>query len=101
MEEALNKTQKNEIYNQIINILNKYIFIKEIDKTYIEIIENELKSTKIKTKDIKGALKVINIEEIFDKTKHYYILGFNQNIIPKIHEESGLITDKIKKQNKM
>lgn len=101
VEEALNKTQKNEIYNQIINILNKYIFIKEIDKTYIEIIENELKGTKIKTKDIKGALKVINIEEIFDKTKHYYILGFNQNIIPKIHEESGLITDKIKKQNKM
>lgn len=101
IEEALNKTPKNETYNQIINILNKYIFIKEIDKTYIEIIENELKQTNIKTKEIEGALKVINIDEIYEKNKYYYILGFNQNIIPKIHEENGIITDKIKKQNKM
>lgn len=98
---ALEKTPKNEIYNQIINILNKYIFIKNTDKTYIEIIENELKQTKIKTKEIKGALKVITIDEIYDKNKYYYILGFNQNIIPKIHEESGLITDKIKNKNKI
>ena len=101
IEEALNKTPKNETYNQIINILNKYIFIKEIDKTYIEIIENELKQTNIKTKEIEGALKVINIDEIYEKNKYYYILGFNQNIIPKIHEENGIIIDKIKKQNKM
>ena len=101
IEDSLNKTPKNETYNQIINILNKYIFTKEVDKTYIEIIENELKQTKIKTKKIQGALKVISIDEIYDKDKYYYILGFNQNIIPKIHEESGLITDKIKNQNKM
>ncbi|MBR3230048.1 MAG: PD-(D/E)XK nuclease family protein [Bacilli bacterium] len=101
IEQALEKTPKNEIYNQIINILNKYIFIKEIDSTYIEIIETELKQTKIKTKEIKGALKVINIDEIYDKNKYYYILGFNQNIMPKIYEESGLITDKIKEKNKM
>ena len=101
VKESLNKTPKSETYNQIINILNKYIFIKEVDKTYIEIIENELKQTKIKTKKIQGALKVISIDEIYDKDKYYYILGFNQNIIPKIHEESGLITDKIKNQNKM
>lgn len=101
IEEALNKTPKNETYNQIINILNKYVFIKNIDKTYIEIIENELKQTNIKTKEIEGALKVINIDEIYEKNKYYYILGFNQNIIPKIHEENGIITDKIKKQNKM
>ena len=98
---SLDQTPKNETYNQIINIINKYNFIKEADKTYIEIIENELKRTKIKTKEVEGALKVINIDEIYDKTKHYYILGFNQNIIPKIHEENGLITDKIKKHNKM
>ena len=101
IEQALEKTPKNEIYNQIINILNKYIFIKKIDSTYIEIIETELKQTKIKTKEIKGALKVINVDEIYDKNKYYYILGFNQNIIPKIYEENGLITDKIKEKNKM
>ena len=101
IEKALNNTTKNETYNQIINIINKYTFIKEIDKTYIEIIENELKQTNIKEIEIEGALKVINIDKIYDKNKYYYILGFNQNIIPKIHEDSGLITDKIKKQNKM
>ena len=101
IKKSLDKTQKNETYNQIINVLNKYIFIKEIDKTYIEIIENELKQTKIKTKEITGALKVINVDEIYDKNKYYYILGFNQNIIPKIYEQSGLITDNIKIKNEM
>ena len=101
IEKSLNKSPKNETYNQIINILNKYTFIKEIDKIYIEIITNELKNTKIKTKEIEGALKVINIDEIYDKNKYYYILGFNQNIIPKIYEENGLIKDQIKKQNKI
>ncbi len=97
IEISLEKTPQNEIYNHIIDLLNKYTFIKKIDNTFIEIIESEIKKIKLKTNNIEGALKVINFKDIYDKNKYYYILGLNQNLIPKIHEEDGLIDDKTKK----
>ena len=99
INDALQNTPQNDIYNQIIDILNKYSFIKEIDSTFTEILENEFKNKKIKTKKIEGGLKVIKPNEIYDKENHYYILGFNQNLIPKIYEESGIIPDNIKEKH--
>ena len=101
IQKSLETIEKNEIYNQIVNILNKYTFIKEIDDKFIEIIKNELKKTKIKTKKIENAVKVIKIDQIYDKRKYYYMLGFNQNLIPKIYEENGIITDKEKEKNNL
>lgn len=98
IQKALEKTPKNEIYNQIIDLLNIHSYVKEIDDTYIEIIENEIKNIKKTNKKNTNSLKVISPEEIFSKEKHYYILGLNQNIMPKIHNESGLISDKYKKK---
>ena len=97
IQKALENIQQNEIYSQIIDLLNVHSYIKEVDDAYIEIIENELKKTKIKKSKNTNSLKVISPEEIFSKDIHYYILGLNQNIIPKIHNESGLIPDKYKK----
>ena len=98
IKKALDNIPQNEIYNKIIDILNKYAFIDEIDSTFIEIAENEIKKAKFKKEGIKDAIKVIKFDEIYDKDKYYYILGLNQNLIPKIHEEKGLINDKTRKE---
>lgn len=94
---ALENIPKNEIYNEIINILNKYNFIEDIDKTYIEIIKKELHNKKIRKNKLEKAINIIDINEIYDKSKNYYILGLNQNILPKIYEESDIFNEKEKK----
>jgi len=98
IEKALDKTPKNEIYNQIIDVLNEFIQIKETDEVLIEIIQNELKKQKIKTKKLENSIKIITPDEVFEKSKHYYILGLNQNIIPKIHKDDEIIPDKDKEK---
>lgn len=100
-EKALEKNRNSEIIDKIVEILNKYAFIKQKDDKYIEIIENELKKAVLKQKIVKNTIKIISPEEIGSRTKHYYILGFNQNSIPKIYEEDGFINDNIKKNNKL
>lgn len=98
IKKSLKNISQNETYNEIIDLLNKYTFIKEVDNTFIEIIENEIKKLKKKKNESEDALRVINLNEIYDKDKYYYILGINQNVIPKIHEEQGLIDDETKKE---
>lgn len=101
IKKSLEKSNNNDVTNRIIEILNKYSFIKDIDNKYIDIIENELKIKQKKSKKHKNIIKVISPEEIESKNKYYYILGFNQNLIPKIYDEEGLVNDELKKENKL
>lgn len=101
LSQSLENCNHNEITDKIIDILNKYAFITKIDDKYIEIIENELKKQSVKSKNYKNAIKIITPEEIESKEKYYYILGLNQNLIPKIYEEDGLLNDEIRKDNKL
>ena len=59
-----------------------------MDEVLIEIIQNELKNQKIKTKRKENTLTLITQDDVFDKDKYYYILGLNQNIIPKISSDN-------------
>lgn len=101
IKKSLEVIPQNNIYNKIIDIINRYIFVKQIDDTYLEIITSEIKNAKLDSEEIEGALKVINYNEIYDKSKHYYILGLNQNVIPKIYSDDGIIEDKYKKDLRM
>ena len=94
IEKALENTEKNDIYNKIVDIINKYAFI-DIDDTLINIIENEIKKASLNINKLENATMVINIDEMFDPNKHYYVLGFNQGAFPKVYKESGIIPDKI------
>ena len=98
INKALEEVTPGDIYNKIIDILNKYAFIEKVDDTFIQIIINELKKANISLNKIENAIKVININEINDPNKYYFILGFNQGILPHIYNENGLINDKVAKK---
>ena len=98
IEKSLDSIVKNETYNLLIDALNRLTFIKEIDNTFIELLENILKNTNKKKNKLENAIEVINYDEIHDKSKYYYILGLNQNIIPKIYTDTSIIEDREKKQ---
>lgn len=96
IEEALKDLKQDDIYNKIIDICNDYAF-KNIDDTIIYCIENELKNIEIKNPKFKNSIEIIDINEMFDKNKSYFILGFNQGILPTIHKDEDLISDKGKR----
>lgn len=90
------ETNKN-IYNKIIDILNKYTWCDN----YLEIKEliiNKLKNTNIKTK-INNKIEIVELEEITDE--YTFIIGFNQGNIPKIYKDEDYIDDNTKKQLKI
>lgn len=94
---SLEKTPKNDIYNEIVDQINKMYKIKKVDDEYIEILENKLKEINKKIEYIEGAIDVLSFEKIHSKNYYYYILGFNQNVIPKVFTDSELIPDNHKK----
>lgn len=94
IESSLEITPKNNIYNKIVEVLNKYTFIKECDDYFLEIIKNELSNAKIVNKKLKQAINVISIDDlIYSEDEHYYILDFNQGILPRLYKDDQFIKD--------
>ena len=91
LENALEKTPNGDVKNKIINLLNKYDL--PLDETYLTIIKEELKQLTIPSEKRDNAINVISLGEITEEDKIYYILGFNQEIIPKIYKDDDLIED--------
>ena len=93
---ALEKTPNGEVKNKIIDLLNQYNL--PVDETYLTIIKEKLKKLTIPAKKYDNAVNVISLNEINDKDKIYYILGFNQELTPKIYKDDDLIADDEKPQ---
>lgn len=93
---ALEKTPNGEVKNKIIDLLNQYNL--PVDETYLTIIKEKLKNLTIPAKKYDNAVNVISLNEINDKDKIYYILAFNQELIPKIYKDDDLIADDEKPQ---
>lgn len=89
---ALKTLEKNDIYNHIVDICNKYAF-KEIDDTIIYMISQDIKSITISAVKIDNAVEVSDINQIDDKKKYYFLLGFNQNSCPKIYKDEDFFSD--------
>lgn len=95
IDEALENLEKNEIYEKIISICNKYTF-KNLDETIIYLIEQELKKTTIRPKKIKNAVSIANLDEI-NNDNYYFILGFNQGNLPKVYKDEEYLSDSKKR----
>lgn len=83
--------EDNEISELIVNVVNKYAF-SEIDDVIIDCIESELKKTYIKNKVLDNAVNMVDIEDI-DDLKYYFVLGFNEGVIPKPYVDEDYYSD--------
>lgn len=92
---ALDEIENNEIKYLIINICNKYTF-KELDNTIIYLIEQELKNSIIKRPKKKNAVSIANFDEI-NTDNYYFIIGFNQGVLPKVYKDEDFFSD-VKKE---
>ena len=92
---SLDKVNNQDIKNVIIDIINKFE-IEILDDIYINIIENELKRVRITNKILDNAINCIDINDMYLKDKYYYILNFNQGVLPRIFKDDDFISDKDK-----
>lgn len=96
---ALENTPKNEIYDVIVDVLNKYSFVNEVDDLFIEIITNEFKNKRIKNNDLENVVRVTDFTSIDTSSdNYYYVLGFNQGAFPRIYHDDELIKNSDRKR---
>ena len=86
--------EESEISELIVNVVNKYAF-RKIDDIIIECIESELKNTFVKDNELECAVNIVDIDDI-DDSKYYFVLGFNEGVLPQIHKDEDYYSDKLK-----
>lgn len=90
------RLENDEISKLIVKIVNKYAF-RKIDDTIIECIEAEIKKTYLKNAVLDCAINLVSIDEI-DDSKYYFVLGFNEGILPKPYIDEDYYSDKLKEK---
>jgi hypothetical protein len=89
----LNNIKDEDIKNTVINVLNKYYFIED-KKMIKDILINEFKLTKLKTKKFKKAINTIDLKDnIFTDEDYIYLINFNNEYIPSYFKDEDYIND--------
>ncbi|MBR1413617.1 MAG: PD-(D/E)XK nuclease family protein [Bacilli bacterium] len=92
IKEIINDKDTEKIYNHIVNIYNKYVWCKD----YLlvkDLVIDELKNSKKESIKYTNAINEIDISEIVDVNKYVFLLGFNQNELPKIKKDEDYFND--------
>ncbi len=96
LEESLKEITTKEILNIVIDICNQFSDCED-KNIFIEIIKQKIRQTKIYPKKKKNAINIASLEEI-EKDNYYFLIGFNQGIMPLIYKDGDLLSDKEKKK---
>ena len=84
--------ETEDIYNQILDVVNNYAFIDNKEEA-LPLIKTDLKNTKIRNKNIVLSVHEKELNSIFTEEDYVYLLSFNQGIIPTIHKDESYLSD--------
>jgi ATP-dependent helicase/DNAse subunit B len=88
----------NDEYNLIVDILNEYSWVNDFNSIK-DMLIYDFRNTYIKKDEYENQIECINISNsIIDDEVYVFLLGFNQGIIPKIHQDEEYITDAMKEE---
>ena len=93
LKEYVQDDETENIYNQIIDIVNNYAFINNYTEIK-ELITVDLKNTKLKRNNLVSSVHETNLDNSFTEEDYVYLLSFNQGIIPTIHKDESYLSDK-------
>lgn len=83
------------IYNALIKIINNYTWLDNIIEAEPFIIE-EMKNTTVNSIHYEAELEILNTLENTKEENYYFLLGFNQGIIPQIYKDEDYFNDELK-----
>lgn len=94
LKEYVNSNEAEDIFNQIIDIINKYTFVED-KQDVLEMIKYDFKNTKLRTADNVNSIHEVNLNEnVFMDDEYVFVLSFNQGILPNIYKDESYLSDK-------
>ena len=82
-------------YKCYLDIINKYYFVDNLNDV-IDFIEYDLKNTYIKEKTYQNAISIVNLDSYFLDDDYVFILGFNNENVPKTYKDIDYFNDELK-----
>ena len=93
----LEDKNKSIINRKLINVLSNISFLDEDSKEYQIILLDKLKNTYLSIKKKVNAVNIKDLyQDIFEEDEYVFVLGFNQDILPKMEKDISYINDSIK-----
>lgn len=93
----LENKDKKSINKKLINILSDLSFLDEASKEYKILLTDKLKNTFASPVNLKNAVTIKDLyKESFNDDEYVFVLGFNQDELPKMEKDISYITDKEK-----
>lgn len=93
----LENKDKKSINKKLINILSDLSFLDENSKEYKILLTDKLKNTFTSPVKLKNAITIKDLyKESFNDDEYVFVLGFNQDELPKMEKDISYITDKEK-----
>ncbi len=93
----LENKDKKSINKKLINILSGLNFLDEDSKEYKILLTDKLKNTFASPINLKNAVTIKDLyKESFNDDEYVFVLGFNQDELPKMEKDISYITDKEK-----
>lgn len=94
----LDKT-KNTINRKLINVLSSLSSLDDKTDEYNSLLIDKLKNTYLPIKKKKDAVNIKDIyNDIFQDDEYIFVLGFNQDVLPKMEKDISYINDDIKEE---
>lgn len=92
----LEDESKKTINRKLVSVLNSLAFLDK-DEIYEKILIDKLKQTTISYRKINNAVNIKDLyKESFKDDEYVFVLGFNQDSIPKVYQDINYISDDIK-----
>ena len=100
IEDVMKKlNSSNVFYKRIMNIVNSYRMIHYNPKDLIDVFKMELKNIKYESIRYDNGITLTNLySPNYNSDDHVFVIGFNQNILPRIFVDNSYLTDDILSQ---
>lgn len=86
----------NPFYKKIMNIVNSYRMYHYAPKDVIDVFKMELKNIKYDGIRYDNGITLTNLySPNFNSLDHVFVIGFNQNILPRIFVDNSYLDDEI------
>lgn len=95
----LENKDKTAINRKLINILSSLTFLDESSPEYQKLLIDKLKNTYLTPSLKKDAINIKDLyKESFNDDEYVFVLGFNQDELPKMEKDISYISDKEKEE---
>lgn len=98
-EEKLDLENPNQITKKLVSIINSLVDLKDDSQEYKDLLISKIKNASLPSEVYQDAVNIKDLEnETFEEDEYVFVLGFNQDILPRTEKDIDFISDKDKQE---